>query len=60
MKNIKNIIINNITIDLVYDIIYSDKIFTIYSKQDDNFFAYAYKKNKNINYTSTPYDKPGP
>jgi hypothetical protein len=60
MKNIKNIFVDNINIDLVYDIIYSDQPFKIYNKPEDNFFAYAMKKTKNINYTATSYDKPGP
>ncbi len=60
MIKIKDIFVNNITVDQVYEFIYSDKPFTVLGKQQDSFFAYAMKKAKNLNYTTTPYDKPGP
>lgn len=60
MIKIKSIFVDNITIDLVYEYIYSDKPFTLRGKPEDNFFAYCQKKAKNFNYLSQPYDKPGP
>jgi hypothetical protein len=60
MIKIKSIFVDNVTVDQVYEYIYSDKQFTLRGKPELTFFAYTNKKAKNFNYKSSPYDKPGP
>ena len=60
MIKIKSIFVDNVTVDQVYEYIYSDKPFTLRGKAEPTFFAYSNKKAKNFNYKTTAYDKPGP
>lgn len=60
MQKIKSAFVDNITVDQVYDLIYSDKPFTLRGKPEDSFFAFVMKKAKNINYVAGAYDTPGP
>ena len=60
MLKISSIVVENVTIDQVYDVIYSDKPFTLRGKPEDSFFGFVMKKNKNFNYSAGPYDHPGP
>ena len=60
MKKINQIFVDNVTIDQVYDVIYSDKQFSLRGKPEESFFAYVAKKSKNFNYVAGPYENPGP
>lgn len=60
MAKVSEVFIDSITIDQVYDVIYSDKPFTLRGKPEETFFAYSIKKAKNSNYTTTPYTPAGP
>ena len=60
MIKIKSIFVDNVTVDQVYEYIYSDKPFTLRGKAEPTFLAYSNKKAKNFNYKTTAYDKPGP
>ena len=60
MEKISECFISGIKIEEVYDVIYSDKEFTLRGKPEDCFFAYSMKKAKNYNYVTRPYDRPGP
>ena len=59
MKKFCEGLIENITIDQVFDTIYSDKPFTL-KGSEECFFAYLTKKDKNFNLDIGRYDNPGP
>jgi hypothetical protein len=50
----------NERIDEIYELLYSDKPFNFYGREEPCFFSYTGKKSGNINWLSEKYDKPGP
>ncbi len=52
--------LENINVDHVYELIYSDKEVTIKGKKEPSFFAYTMKKTGASNYEVTKYDSIGP
>lgn len=55
-----SVALENVTIDAVYDVIYSDKPFKFKGKEECCFMVHPLKKNGGSNYTITPYKPIGP
>jgi len=53
-------LLQNTTIDAVYDTVYSDKVFKYKGKEEAMFMCYVMKKTGASNYITTPYNPPGP
>ena len=60
MTKFASVFLDDVRIDQVYDLIYSDKEFTLYGKTEPTFFAYAQKKSKNFNFVDMKFDAAGP
>ena len=60
MNSFGSIFIDNIKIDEIYDLIYSNKTFDLYGKAEKTFFGLISKKTKNYNFEITEWDHPGP
>lgn len=55
-----SMVLENTTIDTVYDAIYSDKPFKYKGKEECCYMSYVLKKNGGSKYETTPYVPPGP
>jgi hypothetical protein len=60
MEQKGHLLLNNVTIDTVYEAIYSDKPFKFKGKEEPCYMAFVLKKTGGSNYRTTPYEPPGP
>jgi hypothetical protein len=52
--------LQDVRIDEVYQLVYSDQPFSFYGREEPCFFSYTGKKAGNFNWTADKYDRPGP
>lgn len=53
-------LIENVTVDTVYDAVYSDKTVKIKGKDEPSYLGYVMKKLGGFNYKNSKYCPPGP
>jgi hypothetical protein len=53
-------VLEDTTIDAVYDLVYSDKPFKFRGKEECCYFAYVLKKSNGSNFSTTKYVPAGP
>ena len=55
-----SLLVDNVSIDTVYELVYSDKPFKFKGKEECCFMSHVLKKNGGSQYVTTPYTPPGP
>ena len=60
MQEMGTLLLEDTTIDTVYEAIYSDKPFKYKGKEDCIYMSYILRKTGGSNYKTSPYNPPGP